>query len=88
MQAPDLMQIYLITFMLCYRCVRLLCKYNTDLKARVNEKEDTALHIAARNDYCEILHLLLGQGLDPELRYCHTVYDKHILEIVKHILEN
>ena len=46
----------------------MLCKYNTDIKVRVNEKEDNALHIAARNDHLEILQLLLSEGLDPELR--------------------
>ena len=51
------------------RCVRLLCKYNADIKERVHETQDTALHIAARNDHLEILKLLLCQGLDPELRY-------------------
>lgn len=38
------------------------------MKVRVTEKQDTALHIAARNDQLEILKLLLWQGLDPELR--------------------
>ena len=49
------------------RCVKLLCKYTSDLKVRIFE-EDTALHIAARNDHLEILKLLLTHGLDPELR--------------------
>ena len=51
-----------------YRCIKLLCKYNADIKERVYETQDTALHIAARNDHLEILKLLLSQGLDPELR--------------------
>ena len=51
-----------------YRCVKLLCKHNADIKERVHETQDTALHIAARNDHLEILKLLLHQGLDCELR--------------------
>ena len=58
----DLMQSNVIR-----RCVKLLCKYTTDIKVRIFE-EDTALHIAARNNYLEILKLLLSHGLDPELR--------------------
>ena len=54
--------------MLCCSCVKLLCNYNTDIKVRVCEKEDTALHIAARKDQIDILKFLLNQGLDPELR--------------------
>ena len=45
----------------------MLCEYTTDIKVRVFE-EDTALHIAAHNDYLEILKVLLSHGLDPELR--------------------
>ena len=66
--ASDLIHILSDCIMLCYRCVRLLCEYNTDIKVRVDEKEDNALHIAARSDHSEILQLLLSEGLDPELR--------------------
>ena len=53
---------------LYYRCVKLLCKYSTDIKLRTSERQDTALHIAACSDQLDILKLLLNEGLDPELR--------------------
>ena len=58
---------------LCYRCVKLLFKYGADLKVKVSEKGDTALHIAARKGHLEILKFLLSQGLDPELRYVANI---------------
>ena len=53
----------------CYRCVKLICKYDCDLKIKTDLEHDTALHIAAREGHLEILKFLLNQGLDPELRY-------------------
>jgi len=66
--------------LLCYRCVKLLCKYGCDIKAKVIQQDDktqkddgiqeddTALHIAARNGHLEIVKFILDQGLDLELR--------------------
>ena len=53
---------------LYYRCVKLLCDYDCDLKIKTDLEHDTALHIAAREGYLEILKYLLNQGLDPELK--------------------
>ena len=52
----------------CYRCVKLICKYVSDLKIKTDLEKDTALHIAAHEGHLEILKYLLNQGLDPELR--------------------
>ena len=49
------------------RCVKLLYKYENNLKVKTL-KEDTSLHIAARRGHLDILKYLLNQGADKETK--------------------